>query len=202
MKHHEMTLPALQEIHADMLATVSDLGMDPPANMLGLFETVEAGAPICDALHAAIEKHRAEEKPADKNARLKERRLAKEVAVAAKTEQTAALPDTKKGRALAKRAANKPQQPKKEKTVAKKAKKSVAKKVVAKASAFDDNAKITWLLAADKGAGCREGSAKHARHDIVRRFHGKTVKAYLAAKGSGGVPTLAACVTAKKARVA
>jgi type IV secretory pathway VirB10-like protein len=208
----KMTLEQLQNSHSDMIITAEDLGYSPPDSVLQLFETVEAGAAICAEFHEGLTKFRAGLDEA-----------AIDVASDSGEEQTETkpLPDTAKGRKIAKARAEakkqKPEHPapaeKEESTVAvakKTAKKAPTKKAAAKKtpakkaaaretrSAFDPDAKITWIYKGE-GIGCREGTGKHDRHMAVKKADGKTVKAFLAAKGNS--QSLAACVAEKKAKV-
>lgn len=202
------TLESYQTLHAEMLATASDLGYSVPDNLATEFETAEAGEMICDELDAQIKKFREglDETQSQETEEVSSESGQEALASADEQEHTPAAParkpprksSTKKPKADKKADASQPKEaevaaPKKTaKTAAKPAKKTAAKAPAAKKAAsdnartprvtHDESHKITWLA---DGNPCRAGSARFDRYEKLRKCSGKTVKTALAS----GVPS-------------
>ena len=202
MNFMEMTTANLLETHSEMLATASDLGYQVPLAM-----TITEADPIdkmistCEDLHAAIEKYRAGIDQKDvvgtktgSNKVLADKPKKKQ---AAKAATKVAVDEPKKEAEMAEAAKKK--SPAKKATKKGAAKKAPAKKAsAARAPSVDETKKINWVFKGE-GNGCREGTEKHARHDLVRKCSGQTVKSFLS-KG-GLMATLNNCVAQGKAKL-
>jgi len=177
------TLEELQELHSEMLATASDLGLEVPEDLKMNFTDQSVGATVCSNLDALIREHRAKGEVAADQGEAHN-------GAASPSEPAEPAPRAKKPR-RAKPAAEPKQEkePMPSKTTKSKARGKVKGKTTGKRPAFAADAKITWT---GKDNPARAGSGRHKRIEGVRKASGKTVDKYQ--QGGGRAGTLGWCV--------
>lgn len=221
----EIDLTGLQNLHSEMLATCSEVGVEPSDETLVEITGVSQGASVVRLLHEEITRFLVSQeqikKPLADDEGKKETDASAEKLVpkkkTLKKKESSLRPESpqdamarQKAARLARDAATlkvqlsdtpavSEQQKKKEKKMAKKAKKSAKKAASSNArTRVDENKKITWLLK-DKDLGAREGSERAERRKKLKSAGGKTVGAYL--KSGGSVATLNRAVVDKVVKV-
>jgi hypothetical protein len=217
------TLEQLQEEHSEMCATAADLGMKVPADLTIDFDTVEVGTTVVSNLDALIRKFKAgiDEDEVDTSSAEIKNSLANEEQekqgaapksppkpkkastgttvkkTTPKAKQAEANNEATGEEPVAKKAVKKAAAPAKKGGPAKANGAKVAPAASKPKNGLDENAKITWT---GKENPARKGQGRYDRIENVRKFSGKTVKTYLAAKGNP--TTLKNCVKAKLCTVA
>jgi len=202
---NSLNLLGLQDIHSQMLATASDLGYEPPEDVLVEIEDVDLGRVVCQRLHDALTEHRERmalatasgeaykgtqhgndgEESSEKTAKRaagskKSKSKSKPEATAPASNEKEDTVATTEKKAPAKKAAKKA--PAKKAAKAAPAKKATKAEKAPKRTKIDETAKINWIRTAE-GNGAREGTPRHERRELLRKHSGKTVKTWLAAGG-------------------
>jgi hypothetical protein len=217
-----MDLGGLQNLHSEMLATASDIGYEPPDDVLVELTGVEQAVPLLGRMHEGIRAHVAASADTGKKPVASDEGPSETTEVKKTSKKKAAKPAknnestqeamarqraAREARDAATPATTKVAKKAKEKTVAKKAaKKKVAKKAakksgngaVTRAPKIDENKKISWIFKGE-GNGARPDTERWERRERLRKANGKTVKTYLA--GGGSVATLNRAIADKAVSV-
>lgn len=208
MKFANVPLTDLQIAHSEMCATAVDIGLKIPKDLSVEITTEVQGVPICEELHALIEKFRSEKalapgegkaqgdapKSRDVKSGLEtDKKIAAQKAARLKKAEGNGAPAEPSKKGSVKETG---EEPVSKKTAAKKKatpKKAAAKKSSTPRTKFPPEAKITWVA---KENPAREGSARYDRYEKLRKASGKTVDTAI----KSGVPS-ATIANAQAAKV-